>query len=150
MIKLKKKLLERKINAESVANLNLLEIVNFKPTLDIFNHLSLLKVLGKEDDINKLKLTYAYEIKKVITGNGSVDDLVTESAKALLIFELLNLKENEIESCNNLLNFIFTKTTFFSTDKLAPKFNWRNDLLGFKIELQMLYWALLASSIYGY
>ena len=144
---MQKKLLERKLNLESISDLKLLGMVNLKPTLDIFNHLSSLKLLGKEN-INNLKITYAYEIKKLIISNGSIGDLVTESARALLIFDLLNLKEAEPELCNNLFNFILTKTSFFITENLDTKFNWRSDKLGFKIELQMLYWALLASSVY--
>lgn len=148
IIKMQKKLLERKLNLESISDLKLLGMVNLKPTLDIFNHLSSLKLLGKEENINNLKITYAYEIKKLIISNGSIGDLVTESARALLIFDLLNLKEAEPELCNNLFNFILTKTSFFITENLDTKFNWRSDKLGFKIELHMLYWALLASSVY--
>ncbi|MFX1379546.1 MAG: hypothetical protein ACFFA4_10680 [Promethearchaeota archaeon] len=148
IIKMQKKKLERKLNLEPITHLNLLERLNLKPTLDIFNHLSSLKLLGKEDNINNLKITYTYEIKKLITSNGSIRDLVTESAIALLIFDLLNLKQNEQELCNDLFNFILTKTSFFNTENLNPKFNWRSDLLAFKIELQMLYWALMASAAF--
>jgi hypothetical protein len=149
IIKMKKKLTKRKLNIEPISDYKLLEIVNFKPTLDIFNHLSSLKLLGKEDIINNLKITYAHEIKKLININGAIDDLITESARALLIFELLNLKEIESTLCNKLVNFILTKASFFTAKNLDSKFNWRSDKLGFKIELQMLYWALLASSRYS-
>ncbi len=149
LIKMQKKLLEKRFNLESISDLNVLDLVNYKPTMDIFNHLSLLKLLGKEDNINNLKITYTHEIKKLITSNGSINDLITESARALLIFDLLNLKEMESEFCNRLFNFILTKTRFFITENLGTKFNWRSDILGFKIELQMLYWALLASSVYA-
>jgi len=149
IIKMKKKLLEKKINQVPISDLDLLEMVHFKPTLDIFNHLSSLKLLGKEEVINKLKIIYANEIKKSISSNGSVNDLITESARTLLIFELLNLKKVEQELCKNLFNFILTKTSFFTKETLDTKFSWRSDILGFKIELQMLYWVLLASSVYN-
>jgi len=149
IIKMKKKLLEKKINQVPISDLDLLEMVHFKPPLDIFNHLSSLKLLGKEEVINKLKIIYANEIKKSISSNGSVNDLITESARTLLIFELLNLKKVEQELCKNLFNFILTKTSFFTKETLDTKFSWRSDILGFKIELQMLYWVLLASSVYN-
>ncbi len=149
IIKIKEKLLEKKVKQVSISDLDLLEMVHFKPTLDIFNHLSSLKLLGKEEAINRLKIIYINEIKKSISSNGSVKDLITESARTLLIFELLNLKKVEQELCNNLFNFILTKTSFFTTETLDTKFSWRSDILGFKIELQMLYWALLASSVFA-
>jgi len=149
IIKMKKKLLEKKINQVPISDLDLLEMVHFKPTLDIYNHLSSLKLLGKEEVINRLKIIYANEIKKSISSNGSVNDLITESARTLLIFELLNLKKVEQELCKNLFNFILTKTSFFTKETLDTKFSWRSDILGFKIELQMLYWVLLASSVYN-
>ena len=119
---------------------------NFKPTLDIYNHLITLKLLGKEANINNLKTDYANEIKNLILDNGSVSDLVTESARALLIFSLLNLKDQEPELCSNLLNFILNKTSFFFIENVDRDFNWRSDKFCFKIELEILYWALLASS----
>lgn len=149
IIKIQKKFTKRKLNLEPISDYKLLEMVNFKPTLDIFNHLSSLKLLGKEDIINNLKIAYAHEIKKKINADGSVDDLISESARALLIFELLNLKELESNLCNKLMNFILTKTSFFTAKNLDSKFSWRSDKLGLKIELQMLYWALLASSRYN-
>ncbi|MFW9971370.1 MAG: hypothetical protein ACFFDF_14345 [Candidatus Odinarchaeota archaeon] len=149
IIKMRKKYFERKLNLESISNLNVAETVSFNPILDIFNHLSVLKLLGKEESINSLKIAYAYEIKKLMTSNNSINDLITESARTLLIIDLLNLKENESKLCNNLLNFIWTKTSFFNTQNLHPKFNWRSDELAFKVELEMLYWALLASTVYG-
>ena len=143
---IQKKVLERKLNLEPIFELNLLEMENFKPTLDIYNHLITLKLLGKEANINNLKTDYANEIKNLILDNGSVSDLVTESARALLIFSLLNLKDQEPELCSNLLNFILNKTSFFFIENVDRDFNWRSDKFCFKIELEILYWALLASS----
>jgi hypothetical protein len=148
--KMKKKKIERKLNLESLSDLNILNMKNSKPTLDIFNHLSSLKLLGKEEKINNLRISYANEIKNLIDLNNSVNNLLTESARAFLIFDLINLKETKSELCNNLFNYISTSTSFFSTKNIDTKFNWRNDILGFKLELEMLFWALLVSSAYKF
>ncbi|MFX1418240.1 MAG: hypothetical protein ACFE9N_04885 [Promethearchaeota archaeon] len=141
--------LKRNLNLESITDLNLFEMENFKPTLDIFYYLSSLKLLDQEANINQLKLLYVSKLNKLIDSQGSVDDLVTESARMLLIFDLLNIKEKESELTTRLLNFILNKTSFFFMDNVDKEFNWRSDKLSFKIELEMLYWALLACSQYA-
>jgi hypothetical protein len=148
--KIQKKVLEQQINLRLISELNVNEFEHYKPTLDIFHHLILLKITGKEDNINKLKLLYTDEIKKLIIANGSINDLVTESSRALLILDLLDLEQAEPELWNNLFNFILTRTSFFTTENLDTRYNWRSDAFGFKIELQMLYWVLLACSVYSY
>ncbi|MFW9821079.1 MAG: hypothetical protein ACFFE5_15860, partial [Candidatus Thorarchaeota archaeon] len=148
IMKIQKKALDQQIKMGSIFELELKEQKYFKPTIDIFHHLILLKITGKEAIINKLKLSYSEEIKKIILPNGSINDLVTESSRALLILDLLDLKQYENESWNNLYNFIITKTRFFNTENLDSRFNWQSDSFAFKLELQMLFWALLACSIY--
>jgi len=139
LIKIQKKSLNRSLNLGSISNLNLFEIENFKPTLDIFNHLASLKLLGQEANINQLKTLYVNELNKLIDSNGSVNDLITESARTLLIFDLINLKEKEPDLCSKLLNFILNKTSFFFMENVDKDFNWRSDVLCFKIELEILY-----------
>jgi hypothetical protein len=141
-----KKSIVRDLNLASISKLNLLSIENFKPIIDIYSHLVILKLLKMDDSIDNLRNIYFNEIKKNIKENGSINGLVSETARALLIISLFNFKEQEPDLCTNLLNFILKKTKFFSIDNIDKNFNWRNDRLGFKIELEMLYWSLLASS----
>jgi hypothetical protein len=143
--KIQNKPLKLKFKFDPFFDLNILETENFKPTLDIYNYLVTLKLIKNESFVSKLKIPLAYEIKQLITSNGSISDLITESARALLIFDLLDLKDSELELCRNLLNFILDKTSVFFIDNIDKDFNWRNDKFGFKIELEILYWALLAS-----
>jgi hypothetical protein len=89
------------------------------------------------------------ELKKILTKNGAIDDLITESARTLLIINLLNLKNQESVMCSRLLNFIITSTSFFSLENINKDFNWRIDKLAYKIELRMLFWALLACTQYS-
>ena len=148
MAKKQKVTLDKNFILKLIFNVNLLKLEKFNPPLDIYNHLASIKLLNKTANLIEFKTTYIKEIKKLITPYNSVGDLITESAYVLLILDLLNLKEQEPELCSNLLNFIINSTSFFSIENLDNDFNWRKDILGYKIELKMLYWALLASSQY--
>jgi len=148
IIKSQKININRNLIFDFLLKINLFTLDNFKPILDIYHHLALLKLLDKNVSLKQFETLYINEIKKFISPNGSINDLVTESARALLIFDLLNLKNKEPELCSLLLNYIIDTTDFFNIENLDQNFNWRNDKLGFKIELEILYWALLASSQY--
>jgi len=134
---------------ELILNLNLLNLKDFNPTLDIYDHLASIKLLDKNTKLNRFMGSYINEIKKLVTPNGAIADLITASSRSLLILDLLNYKEQEPELCSKLLDFILNSTDFFSTENLNDDFNWRKDMLGYKIELKMLYWALLAISQYA-
>ncbi len=148
IIKSQKININRNLIFDFLLKINLFTLDNFKPILDIYHHLALLKLLDKNVSLKQFETPYINEIKKFISPNGSINDLVTESARALLIFDLLNLKNKEPELSSLLLNYIIDTTDFFNIENLDQNFNWRNDKLGFKIELEILYWALLASSQY--
>ncbi|MFW9878672.1 MAG: hypothetical protein ACFFG0_36800 [Candidatus Thorarchaeota archaeon] len=143
-----KQTLKKNLKLESISGLNLLETDNFKPTLDIFHHISSLKLLDQEDRIDQLKTLYINELKRSINLQSPGDELLTESARILLVFDILKIKETESELCTRLLNTILNKTSFFFMDNIDKEFNWRSDKLCFNIELEMLYWTLLAYSQY--
>ena len=114
----------------------------------MFNHLALLALLNMENKIIEIKITYFNELKKLIASNGSINNLYTDSTKALLIMDLLELKELEPDICSDLLNYLMKSTAFFNLTNLNKELNWRSHQLGYKIELKMLFWALFASSRY--
>ena len=105
-------------------------------------------MIDKRINLQPFKSRYNNELKKLIKSNGSINDVITDSAKVLLIYRLLELKEQESEYCNRLLHFITNSTSFFDLEQINEDFNWRNDKLGYKVELRMLFWTLLASSQY--
>lgn len=129
-----------------VTDLNVLKLDNPKIPLDIYNHLGLIKLLNKDLNLLQLKPQYFDELKKLIEPNGSINDIITDTAQTLLAFILLDLKNREPELCSNSVNYLVNKTNFFKMDNLNEDFNWQIDKIGFSIELEMLYWALLASS----
>jgi hypothetical protein len=143
---LQKKSIKKNFEIEFLLNFDLLSYEGFKLTIDIYNHLVTLKLLGNDKMINEKKEIFAKRIKKLIAKNGSINNLITESARTLLIFDLLDLKKQEPDLYSNLLNFVLNKTSFFSIESIDEGFNWRSDKLCFKIELEMLYWTLLACS----
>jgi len=133
---------------DPIKNLDVTRLGNNKPIRDIFNHLALLILLNMENKISEIKIPYFNKLKKLIASNGSINNLYTDSTKALLIIDLLELKELKPDICSDLLNYLMKSTTFFSLANLKKEFNWRNHQLGYKIELKMLFWALFASSRY--
>jgi hypothetical protein len=139
----------KNLNLETLVNLDLLSIDDFKPTTHMYYNLVALKLLGKEKKINRIQENYTIEIKKLVNQNNPIFELITESGKTLLILSLLQLKEKESELCANLLNQILNKTSFFFLENIIRNFNWQTDKLAFKIELEILYWALLACSQYA-
>ena len=120
----------------------------YNPIFDIFEHLCCMKLLDKNANLTHFKSLYMSEIKKLITANGFVKDTITDSARALLIMDLLDLKKVEFVTCQHLLNYIIKNTRYFNSEDLKKKFNWKDDKLAFTIELRMLFWALLACSQY--
>jgi len=143
-------ILSLKINIiNQVLNFDILNIKDFNPTLDIYNHLAIINCLDKNVDLTKYFLPYMNELKKLLTSKGSIDDSITESARVLLILDMLDLKEQETILCSRLLNYIIKSTEFFSLENIDKDFNWRVDKIAYKIELRMLFWALLACSQYS-
>ncbi|MFX0034854.1 MAG: hypothetical protein ACFE9I_04335 [Candidatus Hermodarchaeota archaeon] len=148
MQKMSKILISKEMIKKLIYNLNVLNLQEFIPTFDMYNHLASIKLLDREANLHQFKSNYINEIKKLILSNGSVNEIISDSARALLIIDLLNLKEQESDLCSNLLNFIFNRIHFFDPENLNIDFNWRKDKLGYKLELRMLFWALLANSQY--
>jgi len=123
-------------------------IKDYNPILDIFEHLASIKTLDKKANLSHFKALYMGEIKKFLTENGYVNDTITDSARSLLIIDLLGLKKAEFNTCQNLLNYVISGTRYFNSADLNKKFNWKEDKFAFSIELRMLFWALLGCSQY--
>ena len=130
-------------------NLDVLNMKNISPTLDIYSHLSILSILDKNVNLSRFKTPYIDEIKKRLTSKGSIGDQITDSARTLLILDLLDLKDQESVLCSRLLQYVMNTTDFFTLDNLEKDFNWRIDKIAYKIELRMLFWALLACTQYS-
>ena len=122
---------------------------NLNPTLDLYNQLSLLSILDKNVKLSGFNTPYLDELKKRLTSKGSIGDLITDSARTLLILDLLDLKDQESVLCSRLLHYIMNATDFFTLDNLERDFNWRIDKIAYKVELRMLFWALLACAQYS-
>ncbi|MFX1410573.1 MAG: hypothetical protein ACFFA6_09485 [Promethearchaeota archaeon] len=131
-----------------ILNINLFNFDGYNPASDIYYQLAVLKLIDKRINLYPFKSLYNNELKKLIKSNGSINDIITDSARTLLIFDLLDLKQQESEFCMRLLDFITNSTQFFNLDKINKEFNWRTDKLGYKVELKMLFWAILARSQY--
>jgi hypothetical protein len=119
----------------------------YNPIFDIFEHLACIKLLDRNANLSHFRSLYISEIKKLMSSSGFINDTITDSARALLIMNLLVLKKAEFATCQHLLNYII-KTRYFNSEDLKNKFNWKEDKLAYTIELRMLFWSLLACSQY--
>ena len=121
---------------------------NFKPILDIYHKLASIKLLDDTVNITRIIEPYVAELKRNLTSKEATGVLITTLAKSLLIFDLLDLKEQEALLCSQLLNSIMNSTQFFELENANQDFNWYTDKLAYKIELKMLFYALFACSRY--
>lgn len=133
----------------SILNLDIFsvfkDIKDYNPLLDIFEHLAIIKILDKNANTNNFRALYMKELKKCITNTGYVNDTITDTSRALLIMELLDLKKTENVLCEKFLNIIINNS-YFNTESLKKRFNWKMDKMAYTIELRMLFWALLSCS----
>jgi hypothetical protein len=131
-----------------LVNLDLFNLDEFKPSSDLFFYLGLLRLLDSRVDFRDLKDFYLDELKQRMLPNGSIDGSITESARALLIFTILNSNDTELNTISNLLNFLNQNLSVFKDTLDINSFNWKTGKLALKIELRMLFWAMIALSQY--
>ena len=133
---------------EPLVNLDLFNLDEFKLSSDLFFYLALLRLLDSRVDFSNLKDFYSDELKQRMLPNGSIDGSITESARALLIFTILNSNDTELNTISNLLNFLNQNLSVFKDTLDTNSFNWKTGKLALKIELRMLFWAMIALSQY--
>ena len=131
-----------------LVNLDLFNLDEFKPTSDIFFYLALLRLLDSRVDFSNLKDFYLDELKQRMLPNGSINGSITDSARALLIFRMLNSNDTELNPISNLLYFLNQNLSVFKNTLDTNNFNWKTGKLALKIELRMLFWAMIALSQY--
>ncbi|MFX1572555.1 MAG: hypothetical protein ACFFB0_07390 [Promethearchaeota archaeon] len=139
---------KKEILLSSILNLKLADLEIFNPILDIFYKLTSIKLLDDTVQIKRLAEPYVAELKRNLSSKEIRSNLITTMAKSLLIFDLLELKEQEAVLCSQLLNSIMDTTYFFKLDDINKYFNWRTDKLAYKVELKMLFYTLFACSRY--
>ncbi|MHA1438234.1 MAG: hypothetical protein ACTSPD_11705 [Promethearchaeota archaeon] len=130
-------------------SLSLANLENYIPVIDIYEQVASIKLIDYNADLSHFKALYAKDLKQLITSNGAVNDTITDSARTLLTFKLLDLDKQEYSVIKRLIKYITSSTNFFYLDNINKDFNWQSDKIGFTIELRMLFWALLASSQYS-
>ncbi len=119
---------------------------DYYPNIDLFDKILSLKLLNNFGDLSDFSQEFLRQLKQNITINGSISYNLTDTAKFLLMASLLNLNNEIKEEINQMKNYIQNGTTLFNNPKDLKNLNWNLDNLGFKIEIRMLYWILLALS----
>lgn len=119
---------------------------DYYPNIDLFDKILSLKLLNNFGDLSDISQEFLRQLKQNITINGSINDNLTDTAKFLLMASLLNLNNEIKDEINKMKNYIQNETILFHNPKGLKKLNWNLDNLGYKIEIRILYWVLLALS----
>jgi len=130
-----------------ILGLDLTSIEEHDPVLDIYEQLTCIRLIDKNANLSHFKAIYSQNLKALMGEDGAIKQTITDSARALLIMDLLDLKKQEFNISQKILKYVVTGAKFFNMD-FNKDFNWQIEALGYKVELRMLFWALLASSQY--
>ena len=131
-----------------ILRVNLSNLEDYNPVVDIFDQLAIIKIFENILIPSHFKGVYLKELKKYQSENGSINNIVSDTSKTLLILEMLDLKDKEKDFCDQMVNYITSEPLFFDSSDLDSDFNWQKDKLGYLVELRMLFWALIACSRY--
>jgi hypothetical protein len=129
---------------QKLSNLELSKIENYNVISDTFYYLCSLILLSPNGELEELREKYIQILKDFTSAVNLKQLTFTELSQLLLILDLLNIKDKEAELVIELLNEIINTTPFFNSDDQNKKPYWKEDLISFKIELEMLFWGLLA------
>ncbi|MHA1669043.1 MAG: hypothetical protein ACTSV5_00540 [Promethearchaeota archaeon] len=128
------------------------EQINFKQInkdektlpLDLLCQLSLIKLLDDKTDLRWFEESYKDPLNLLISKNGLINDNLTDSARVLLIFKMLDINPEDDSSVNMLLNSILSKADIFQGIHEDDEFHWSKDKWTLKAELRMTFWLLIA------
>ena len=125
--------------------IDLKQINNDENTLpiDLLCQLSIIKLLDDKTDLKWFKESYKENLKLLISKKGLVNDNLTDSARVLLIFKMLDINSKDESSVNVLLNSIISNGDVFQVNNKISTFHWSNDKWALKSELRMTFWLLL-------
>ncbi|MFO8017433.1 MAG: hypothetical protein R6U96_02260 [Promethearchaeia archaeon] len=125
-------------------NLKVREFEKYDPPLDIFEKIALIRLLDPSTDLSHYRGLYTNELKKaVLNSEKKIDTTITDAARSFLALKLLDLSQKEFKLVQNLREYIANKANYFSQENLNEDFNWKTDKYAYKVELRMLYWALI-------
>ncbi|MGV9205188.1 MAG: hypothetical protein ACOC44_14345, partial [Promethearchaeia archaeon] len=125
-------------------NLKVREFENYNPPLDLFEKISLIKLLDPSADLSHFKGLYTNELKKaILSSEKKINSTISDAARTFLTLKLLDLSKQEFKLMQNLREYISTKTEYFGQEDMQQEFNWKADMHAYKVELRMLYWALI-------
>ena len=139
---------DKKYLIDPLTKLDVFNLEGFKPAVDMFFFVGLIKLLDKNIDFSNFKAPYMSELKNMISTDGSLNGSITETAKGLLTLLLLGLNNKEVDIIPELLVFLNQNLNMFKNESSFNDFNWKNNKIAFKIELRMTFWLLLAYSQY--
>ena len=119
---------------------------DYYPNIDLFDKILSLKIIDDFIDSSETYQDYLKELKNNITSNGSINNTLTDTSKFLIMASLLNIYDEIKDEIEKMKNYLTEETTFFYNENGSNNLNWNTDNIGYKLEIRMLYWTLLALS----
>ncbi len=110
---------------------------------ELFQLLLLVKAFQFESTLVDLKGSLIAELPQAIGVDGSIERLITQTAWGLISAIIVGMKATHPDLVKKMTQYLQTTTEFFSDD-VRRKANWQDDEVYFALELDMLFWTLLA------
>ncbi len=141
--------LNKQNKLEKLLDLNLPALPEYDLIRDLYQYLSCIKLLDPQFSFEDIREECYTLLKDTIQEREIGQLTITESARSLLIIDLLKFKNENIELINPLIDRVKNATTFFGTDSEVKDFSWEDDILAYLVELRMLFFSLIVNLQYG-
>ncbi|HMF34275.1 MAG TPA: hypothetical protein VKK79_22810, partial [Candidatus Lokiarchaeia archaeon] len=120
--------------------------MNFEETykFEEYFYLSIvLKAFNFEAVMREVKDAFAAELASLLDLQGAIERMVTQTALAYIAAQLVGIASTHEALLDRMAQYLHSTTEYFSeeTRRIA---NWQDDDLYFGVELDMLFWTLLA------
>lgn len=129
-----------------ISNFDLKSLENYYPSIDLYDKLISLKILNQASDLKSFSQEFLTQLEENLSPNGGINNNLTDTSKFYLIASMLDIDEKINSKIVDMINFIKSETKFFDEEEAPTSLSWKKDNLGYKLEVRMLYWALIALS----
>jgi len=109
---------------------------------DMIYLMTFIQTIDPDYDFSELSSNYHMEVQVALNDDGSINRKLTDTAKSFIVMNQLNM-QNTAEA-KFALKYIQYDTSYFNDIVKEEPLGWNKDELGYVIELNILYWGLLA------
>ncbi|MHA1820572.1 MAG: hypothetical protein ACTSVC_08875, partial [Promethearchaeota archaeon] len=143
-------LMEYRTIPEQILGFNIQLYDEFNILIETFNRI--IPIIILKDDasllIRDLQEEYMEKLRTGLDPNSSLNGIVSDTARALITIGLLGEFGRYKDIAERMVSFLTEKVRYFDKALETSPFSWNMDETAFAIELNMLYWTLLALMTY--